>query len=340
MRALVVRSHRRCDTFIAKLQERGVQVETLDFDAANWNKTHFGAFDIVIYYPEFSFTSNHPLALWKTKDNFAYVASQCRPGAAVYPDPGLIPFYNDKYRQYLFLSGTDLPIPETLALVSDSAVEQAIRTFGWPMVVKNRFGAGGDSVFKVERGRDLRALYDLSRLNLTPGWSWIKVARQAFKREFWYYFKNGQLLYPVPSWPLIAQRFYNIQRDLKIVVGEGSVVEAHWRRPARRNMWKMNIDAGAVGEWGFVPERAIEIGERLASTLGAGWLNVDLLETDNRFLIGEFSPVWHHYKYREKESFVYSKDYNIPVPLERALDLEGLIVDGLLRRLEGSRQLV
>ena len=95
-------------------------------------------------------------------------------------------------------------------------------------------------------------------------------------------------------------------------------------------MWKMNIDGGGIGIWGHVPKEAIVISERLANDLKASWLNIDLIESNGRFLITEFSPVWHHYAYKEKPGFVYKDDYNIGVPLETALDLEEIIVKSLV----------
>ena len=56
--------------------------------------------------------------------------------------------------------------------------------------------------------------------------------------------------------------------------------------------------------------------------------------TPNRFLITEFSPVWHHYAYQEQEKFIYEDDYNIPVPLKESLDLEKIIVASLVRAAE------
>ena len=95
-------------------------------------------------------------------------------------------------------------------------------------------------------------------------------------------------------------------------------------------MWKMNIDGGGIGVWGHVPPDAFALTERLAAMLKARWLNVDLIPTESGFLVSEFSPVWHHYAYREHETFQYHDDYNVSVPLERSLNLEEMIVDSLL----------
>ncbi len=64
--------------------------------------------------------------------------------------------------------------------------------------------------------------------------------------------------------------------------------------------------------------------------MNISWLNLDLILSGDEFLITEFSPVWHHYAYREKPTFVYKDDYNIDVPLEVSLDLERIIVESLI----------
>ncbi|NLW66252.1 MAG: hypothetical protein GXY28_00480, partial [Bacteriovoracaceae bacterium] len=66
--------------------------------------------------------------------------------------------------------------------------------------------------------------------------------------------------------------------------------------------------------------------------LGAGWINLDLMPSERGFLISEFSPVWHHYAFREKPTFVYKDDYNIDPPLALSLDLERIIVESLMKR--------
>jgi hypothetical protein len=114
-------------------------------------------------------------------------------------------------------------------------------------------------------------------------------------------------------------------------VGYEKVVEAHWRFKADEAMWKVNIDGGGVGVWGEVPKEALDLSARLARDLNISWLNLDLIQGRGKYLITEFSPVWHHYAYKEKESFVYKEDYNIGMPLEISLDLERIIVESLIQ---------
>ena len=142
------------------------------------------------------------------------------------------------------------------------------------------------------------------------------------------------MIYPFFSPPLLAQKYVKIDRDLKTVVGDCQVVEAHWRHQAHEKQWKVNIDDGGIGVWGEVPQIALDLSIRLAKELNASWINLDLIMSDGQFLITEFSPVWHHYAYKEKPSFVYQDDYNIEMPLEISLDLERIIVESLISAVE------
>ena len=158
------------------------------------------------------------------------------------------------------------------------------------------------------------------------------------KRLFYYHLiKEKKAPYLFLSTPLLAQKFIHIERDLKTVVGDGRVVEGHWRIQANRDMWKMNIDGGGVGEWSHIPREAMDLSVRLARDLNANWVNLDLMESQGKFLLSEFSPVWHHYAYKEKPTFVYKENYNVDVPLEESLDLERIIIESLLANVRKAR---
>ena len=336
MKAVLFESTRRYEAFRRKLEEFGVSCTCLSFASTEWIEHDYSDTDIVIFYPEFWYSSNHPQALWTVKDNLAHVHARA-PQALIYPDPGLLRFYNDKYRQFLFLQAAGFPIPDTIPLLSEQTVDQAAAELGFPLVVKNRFGAGGGSVFRVADAGELRNLYRLSRWDYWNLGGFVWLARQLLRRDFYYHLiRDRKAAFPFLSWPLMAQRFVTTDRDLKTVVGGGSVVEAHWRIMADSGMWKVNIDGGGIGEWSHVPQAAIDLSQRVAAELGARWLNLDLMPQGDRFLITEFSPVWHHYRYKEKPSFVYKDDYNLQPPLEEALDLETLIVRSLVEEASGS----
>jgi hypothetical protein len=199
------------------------------------------------------------------------------------------------------------------------------------MVIKNRYGAGGGTVFRVHSRKEMQQLFNISTLNLFNPGSLRYFARMLSNRKFyWHLIKNKRAKFPFLSPPLLAQKFINIDRDLKTVVGNYKVVEAHHRYQAHEKMWKMNIDDGGTGIWNEVPQEALDLSVRLAEDLEASWINLDLIHDGNKYLISEFSPVWHHYAYKEKASFVYDESYNIDVPLEISLDLERIIVESLI----------
>ncbi|PQP33562.1 hypothetical protein C6A37_12285, partial [Desulfobacteraceae bacterium SEEP-SAG9] len=92
--------------------------------------------------------SNHPLALLEVHDNLMYINSKY-PNLKMFPDPGIIKYYNDKYKQFLFLKGNKFPMPETIPLFSYDSLEYADQKLGYPMIIKNRYGAGGGAVFRI-----------------------------------------------------------------------------------------------------------------------------------------------------------------------------------------------
>lgn len=339
LRAVLFKNHKRFDDFKTALEESGVTVDVLDFADPDWWNYNFSEVDIVVYYPSFQFSSNHPQAVSHVRDNLGQL-HQLYPHLVIYPEPNVYSFYNDKYTQYLFLSKTGFPVPQTIPLVSTRAVDEAVAKLGFPIVVKNRYGAGGDFVFRVESERDIHNFFKLSQLDLLNEEFVVRSLRSLLKRETYYHLlKARQAKYPLLSPPLIAQEFLTIQRDLKLVVVDGEVVEGHWRLPANEAMWKVNIDGGGVGVWSHIPTEALNIGVELAERLEARSLNIDLILQEDGFLISEFSPVWHHYRYKEKESFRYESDYNLPMPLLEALDLERLLVKSLVGAVEEKREL-
>jgi hypothetical protein len=330
LNAILFKSERRQSAFAEALARYGVACEVLDFGDPAWLDYDFRKIDIAIYFPAFEYSSNHPLALYKVQDNLRWI-HEMHPHIQMFPDPAGIYYYNDKYRQYLCLKGYRFPTPDTLPLVGPGSLAEAERTLGFPLVLKNRFGAGGGAVFRVTTRSELRDYYNLATMNLFSRGFLRHLSRLLLTRETYFQLiKLRRAEYPFLSPPLLAQRFVRHDRDIKTVVGDFEVVEAHWRRKASSTMWKVNIDGGGIGEWGFVPEPILRLSCDLARRLNVRWLNLDLLVNGEALYISEFSPVWHHYRYKEQESFVYKDDYNIPMPLDLALILEEIIVRSLV----------
>ena len=249
----------------------------------------------------------------------------------MFPDPALFGFYADKYLQFLFLDKAGFPVPPTLSLEVAEDAERAFAELGSPLVVKNRYGAGGDFVFKCDSERELRDLIDVSHMRFGSRRGRKFLRNRLLSRRFLRGLMAGRPAeYPFLSAPLIAQRFIPHDRDIKLVVGLGEVVEAHWRARPDDDGWKVNIDGGGQGIWAFVPDSVIDLSVQLAARLGVNWLNIDCLFDGDKPLISEFSPIWHHYRRNENENLVYEDDYNLRLPLEIALDLELLITSSFL----------
>jgi len=330
MNAVLFKSATRFDAFLRTLQSRSVQVSILDFDDPDWRSFDFKSAQIAIYFPSFIFTSNHPLSLYRVRDNISYILDM-NPALKTFPDPQLLNFYNDKYAQYLALTRLSMPIPKTIPLDSPKAVQTAHEQLGYPMVIKNRFGAGGDFVYRIKSRSELLALYRISMLDFAHLRAALYLFQIARKRSFLYsLLRIKRMTYPFLAPPLLAQAFLQADRDLKTVVVKGRILEAHWRAASNTKTWKFNIDGGGTGIWSAIPPEAIQLSERLARSLSATFLNIDLIPSSNGFLVTEFSPVWHHYRYKEKPSFIYSEEYNLPTPLTTSLKLEPIIVDTLL----------
>ena len=336
-KVVLFKSEHRFEEFRAELERQSFEVVVLDFDLNEWSQFDFNDVFAIVYFPAFSYSSNHPQALYTVKDNLHYIHARY-PHLEIFPDANVIEFYSDKYRQMLFLQSCGMAHPDTYALVSPTTLDLAEQKLGYPMVVKNRFGAGGDYVFRVENRKQLEHFYRLSVMNFLGWQELLFFARRIFTRRFFYHLiRERRMEYPFLSPPLLAQRFVQHDRDLKTVVGGGSVVEAHWRIRSDPEMWKMNIDGGGIGEWSAVPQEAIDLSCALAKELDASWVNVDLIHDGTRFLVSEFSPVWHHYGYKEQSSFVYKEDYNIDVPLEESLNLEFIIVSALKKKADWAK---
>jgi len=332
--AVLFQSKERFEKFHQKIRNYNIQCTVLDFDESGWIDFDYSRVDMLIYYPSFQESSNHPLALSKVLDNLTFLQSEY-PHIVFFPDLNIVKYYNDKYKQFLYLYKHRYPIPETIPLLSEKSVDQADEKLKYPMVVKNRFGAGGDSVFRVNSKKELLNYYNLSRLNLFNLAGFKYIGNLLSSRIFYYWMiKAKRMQYPFLSYPIIAQEFVPINRDLKTVVYKDKVVEGHWRIQSDSAMWKMNIDGGGTGVWGHIPDEAIDLSVRLTQGLRAKWLNMDLMQSNGRFLISEFSPVWHHYAYKEKPSFIYQDDYNIDIPLNISLDLEQIIIESLIQEIQ------
>jgi hypothetical protein len=333
MNAILVQSEERFTAFERELRQLNVNTIALDLSDSRWIERDYSMADLLIFFPTFAFSSLSPHAASHVVDLVKAMHRQY-PHLSIFPDPLTIYYYNDKYRQYLFLRSRNLPTPKTIPLVSMETVALAKHELGYPMVLKNRHGAGGGAVFKVHNEKELLLYYRLSTLDFWNAGAFRYLLKALCDRSFYYHLiKAKKLRYPLLSFPLLAQEFVHASRDLRVVVCNRKVMEAHWRIQASPSQWKVNIDCGGIGEWSKIPDEVSDLSIRVAGELETnGWLALDFLEGSDSYLVTEFSPVWHHYAYREKPTFVYRDDYNIDVPLPEGLNLEKMVVRSLIDR--------
>jgi hypothetical protein len=125
IKAVLFKSQERFISFQKKLTEYGVDYTILDFEEHNWLDFDFSDIDFLIYYPSFNYSSNHPLALHNVYDNIMFI-HETYPHIKMYPDPKIIKYYNDKYKQYMFLSAHSYPIPETIPLFQQKGINKIL----------------------------------------------------------------------------------------------------------------------------------------------------------------------------------------------------------------------
>ena len=73
MRAVLFESLERYEAFHQNLVDHGIEVQVLRLTDQNWLAFDYTDLDIVIYYPSFQYSSNHPLALSEVYDNIAFL---------------------------------------------------------------------------------------------------------------------------------------------------------------------------------------------------------------------------------------------------------------------------
>ena len=95
------------------------------------------------------------------------------------------------------------------------------------MVVKNRYGAGGDTVSIVHTRTQLVSLFEYSRMNFMNLGAALMAGRQIFDREFWYFLVR---LKRAPHLNAYAERFVRTIKESclerMILFGEESLRRA------------------------------------------------------------------------------------------------------------------
>ncbi len=163
---------------------------------------------------------------------------------------------HDKLRSARLLAKSRLPHPATVHVRPAKALPLSAA----PCVVKPRFGSWGKEVFRCETRAELVACFD--RIH-ARGW---------FRR-------HGVLvqeLLPAPG------------RDLRVLVAGGRVVGAA-QRVAAAGEWRTNVSVGGSLVPAARDEDAFELARSAAAAVGAEFVGVDLLPTEQGYVVLELN---------------------------------------------------
>lgn len=181
-----------------------------------------------------------------------------RRGVRVVNGSGTIVAAHDKLATALRLAAAGVPHPRTAQVGQEE--NGGGRRPAFPVVVKPRFGSWGRDVHRCESEAELRA------------WLAQLTGRAWFERQ-------GALVQE-----LVPPRGH----DLRLLVAAGGVVGAV-RRVAAPGEWRTNVALGGHRESVVPPPEARALAVAAARAVGAGFVGVDLLPTEDGWVVLELN---------------------------------------------------
>lgn len=190
-------------------------------------------------------------------------------GARIFNTPSAIELSDDKYLTYLRLKKAGLPQPETIAAPMTyhnigfrddyGFVYEYGRLLGYPMVIKEVFGSFGEQVYLAHNDEEA-----------------IEITKKCGCR------------------PLIFQQFISFShgRDIRINVVGGKVVASMERR-SENGDFRANLTIGGKMKKITPDEKALSLAIDACRALGLDFGGVDLLYTENGYLICEVNSNAH-----------------------------------------------
>ena len=166
----------------------------------------------------------------------------------------------NKFLSTLKFEESGIKTPLTLFSFSDKSAEDSIEELGFPSVLKPIVGSWGRGVVKLNDKDSAKALIEM-RYNDDGLLSKIFYIQQHVKRP---------------------------PRDIRTVVVGNEVVGAEYRYSSNDD-WRTNFSLGAKIENCPITKELEDIVLKASSSVGGGILGVDLMESDDGFLVHEIN---------------------------------------------------
>lgn len=170
-------------------------------------------------------------------------------------DPESLFIASNKFYTVKELSKYGIPVPDSTYVLSTQEAERAADDMGYPVVVKLISGYGGQGIIRVQEQSDLAALVDTLTL---------------FEQEL-----------------CIQQYIENPGEDIRIVVIGDETYS--YKRIGGETEWRSNVAVGGRMEQFDAPDEMREAALNAADVCGLDFCGVDILESENGFVIGEIN---------------------------------------------------
>lgn len=263
--------------FISDVKGSPIEQMFLSMNVPNMDLVHLEDVELVIDY-------NHPNSLliggqWVEKPDFAvctlvsalhedmtYMEATFRlldhlesMDTYCFPNSELMRKSSDKFRTAQLLARAGVPTPRTYVLTPKSNPNFIVEELGLPVVVKIPDGSKGQGVSLAHNLDELKALM------------------QAELKQ--------------PADILLAQEFIATSkgRDVRVTLADGELIFALFRDNSHNDDFRSNISLGGNASVIEPTEEMMNIARRAAKAVNADLCGVDLLFTENGFMVGEIN---------------------------------------------------
>ncbi|MEM2895959.1 MAG: lysine biosynthesis protein LysX [Candidatus Bathyarchaeia archaeon] len=185
------------------------------------------------------------------------------------------------------LAKAGIPTPKTLVAFTSSSALKALEEIGYPATLKPIFGSWGRLVAPLKDSESARAI-----------------------------FEDRELMFPLYQIYYIQEMVQRPPRDIRCFVIGNRVVAAIYRYSPPGD-WRTNTARGGKAEACRVTPELEELSVKAAKAVGGGILGVDLMESNEGFLVHEINS---------------TTEFHSTVPAT-GVDIPGLIIDYLVKRM-------